>query len=111
MVRRRNTKARQPKQPAAIFMGTAPKTSRRLYQTEADGEGLAENQGLQVDLSTPSRHHRRRSPKEVFVNRALWIPMVLLLGCKSCKKDLEAPPMVEPPPAADGQAKPATPEP
>lgn len=48
---------------------------------------------------------------EVFVNRALWIPIVLLIGCKSCKKEPAPPPIVEPPPPVTEQVKPPAPEP
>jgi peptidoglycan-associated lipoprotein len=37
----------------------------------------------------------------------LLVPLVLLLGCKSCKKDVEPPPIVEPPPPVQEAPKPA----
>jgi peptidoglycan-associated lipoprotein len=43
------------------------------------------------------------------VKRTLLVPLVLMLGCKSCKKDVEPPPIVEPPPAMEEAPKPAPP--
>ncbi|MFZ5477724.1 MAG: peptidoglycan-associated lipoprotein Pal [Myxococcota bacterium] len=46
------------------------------------------------------------------MKRSLLIPLVLMLGCKTCKREVEPPPVVEPPPPVQEAPKPSVaPEP